>query len=459
MLHLFLKYKRALIIGTLFLVFTASFGASFLYIKESSAETQEEREARLRAELAVVEKEIAEQRKILSERQRESASLERDVAILNAKIKEAELVIRAKNLSIQRLGKDINTKAATINELTGKIDKGKESLAQLVRKTNEIDSVSLVEVILSSENISSFFSDLDSFDSIKKSMQESFEEIRTVKAHTEDEKEQLEDKKSAETDAKQVIEAEKKKIAANEAERRNLLKISKNKEKEYESVIRDREAKAAEIRNALFSLRDTGSIQFGTAYNYAVEISAKTGVRPAFLLAIITQESNLGKNVGTCNRPQDKLKWFNIMPGPEDKASGKSGRDDQTVYLRLMKELGLNPDSQPLSCPYGGGWGGAMGPAQFIPTTWASYQARIAQVVGKAVPNPWSAKDAFTASALLLSDLGASRGGYSAERNAACMYYSGRSCGSGRVSNTFYGDQVIQKAAKIQADIDVLQAR
>ena len=121
-----------------------------------------------------------------------------------------------------------------------------------------------------------------------------------------------------------------------------------------------------------------------------------------------------------------------------------------------MRELGLDPNTQPLSCPYGGGWGGAMGPAQFIPSTWAGYQTRVATIVGKVVPSPWNPKDAFTASALLLSDLGASKGGYSAERNAACMYYSGRSCGSGKVKNAFYGDQVLQKATKIQADIDIL---
>jgi hypothetical protein len=33
---------------------------------------------------------------------------------------------------------------------------------------------------------------------------------------------------------------------------------------------------------------------------FATEASQKTGVRPAFLLGILTQESNLGKNVGSC---------------------------------------------------------------------------------------------------------------------------------------------------------------
>ena len=58
------------------------------------------------------------------------------------------------------------------------------------------------------------------------------------------------------------------------------------------------------------------------------------------------------------------------------------------------------------------------------------------------------------ASALYLGDLGAGYGTYSAERNAACRYYSGQACSG---TSSFYGDQVSNRAIQIQADIDVLQ--
>jgi membrane-bound lytic murein transglycosylase B len=96
-----------------------------------------------------------------------------------------------------------------------------------------------------------------------------------------------------------------------------------------------------------------------------------------------------------------------------------------------------------------------MGPAQFIPSTWQLFASRISQAKGGAVANPWAAADAFMASSLYLADLGAANGSASAERNAACRYYSGRACGS--ASNTFYGDQVMARAIKLQADIDLIQ--
>ena len=140
------------------------------------------------------------------------------------------------------------------------------------------------------------------------------------------------------------------------------------------------------------------------------------------------------------------------MPGPND----NSWRDDQTTYLQITSQLGLDPDSMPLSCPWRGGWGGAMGPSQFIPTTWDLYKSRIASAVGKSVPNPWDPQDAFTASAIYLSDLGANKGGYTAERTAALKYYSGGNWR--RPENAFYGNEVMVKARNIQENmIDPLQ--
>jgi hypothetical protein len=62
------------------------------------------------------------------------------------------------------------------------------------------------------------------------------------------------------------------------------------------------------------------------------------------------------------------------------------------------------------------------------------------------------------ASALYLSDLGASGGGFTAEKNAACKYYSGSSCSASSLIAS-YGTSVMSLAATIQTtEIDKLQA-
>ncbi len=400
------------------------------------------RQAALQTQLDQILQQIDAEQQILSTEQQKGESIQRDVNILDAQIKTSQLNIQAHEIAIEGLGKDIVTKTDTINQLTGKIQDTDASVAQLIRSTNELDSYTLPDIVFSDKDISSFFQDLDAYGSIKQSILVALGAIKQTQQDTETAKETLNKQRLQEIDAKTTIQQEQDKIKVNEKEKSRLLSLSKAQQKTYASDIASRQAQAAVIRSALFALNGAAAIPFGKALDYANQASKSTGVPPAFLLAILTQESELGKNVGTCNRPGDppSKSWKVIM---------KPSRD-QGPYLQITSALGLNPDTMPLSCPMGSGYGGAMGPAQFIPSTWLLFQSRIAAALNISVPNPWNPPDAFMASALYLGDLGADSTSYSADRNAACRYYSGRSCDSKKPANSFYGDQVMAKMQSIQ---------
>lgn len=429
-----------------------------IHIFAQSNETTDQKEARLRAELAQVEKEQAETEKILADTKNQTASISRDILILNTKIKAAQLNIRAKNLLIESLGKDINNKQAKIEDLDGHINRGKETLAQIMRKNNELDAISFAEFVLSRENLTQVFIDVDNFDSVQQSLKVTFENIRSDKAQTQTEKDNLNKRKNQESDARAAIETEKKNIEINEKEKQRLLSVSKSNEITYSQELAQKKAKAAQIKAALFSLRDSAAIPFGEALKYAQEAQKSTGIRPAFLLAILTQESALGKNVGSCYLTDAKTgAGVSIKNGTTFPNVMKPSRD-VGPFLEITGALGKDPTKTLVSCPIpsAGGYGGAMGPAQFIPSTWMLFKDRIASALNIANPNPWNPEHAFMASSMFLTDLGAKAGSYTAERNAACKYYSGRSC-SGNV-NTSYGNQVMLKADNIQRTmIDPLQ--
>jgi len=407
-------------------------------------------EAQWRAELAATEADIAKWQEILNNTKRGTASLQREADILNAKINEAKAFIRKRNIAIEQLRLDIDNKTKTISTLEEKIQNSQDSIAQLIRKTHEMDSYTLPEVILARKDLSEFFSDADTFSTINRSLKELLDDIRETKNLTEKEREMLAQKRDQETDIKETIEAQKRQVEKNEKEKQYLIQVNKTQEKSYEQVIKERQKKAAEIRAALFALRDTAAIPFGTAYQYALEAEKKTGIRPAFLLAILTQETNLGKNLGSCNKPDSPIErqWQAIMPGPEDIKKGLSRRDDESAFLRIVESLGIGPRDRVLSCPIGSGWGGAMGPSQFIPTTWEAYAPRVAQALGKSTVNPWNPEDAFMASSIYLTDLGAGAQTFTAERTAALKYYAGGNWN--RPANAFYGNQVMARAKTIQ---------
>jgi len=415
--------------------------------------------ARLEEELANLEKEIAAKQKELDSQKGQSTSISRDIAVLKSQIEKSKLDIKSKNLTIQKLGGEITEKSKKIQVLSTKIENEKQSLAQLIRKEREIDNISILSLVLSKNSISDIYGDLDSFSSIKQGIQDSVDEIRGVKKSTETERKSLEEKKNAETDAKVELESAKQKVETSEAEQQKLLSISKNKEAEYQKILAEKAKRKSEILTALFNLRDSAAIPFSKALEYANLASKQTGIRPAFLLAILTQESNLGANQGSCYLTDSTTgAGVGAKSGKVVANVMKPTRDVQP-FLSITTALGRDPYKTLVSCPIGGsGYGGAMGPSQFIPSTWQIIKGRVATALSIKTPDPWYARDAFMASAIYLTDLGAGAQTYTAERNAACKYYSGRACDSKTPANSFYGDSVMTKATNIQTNmIDPLQ--
>lgn len=417
--------------------------------------TQAER-ALLQSEYDQLQKEMAALEKQKENQKGQSASIDRDISILKTKIKKSQLDIQAKNLLIKKLGGEIVEKDKKINVLNVKIEDIQESLAQLIRKEREIDEKSILALILSKNSISDVYSDIDTFSSIKRSINTSVAEIRGIKTLTEDEKIKLEQTKNKETDTKVQLETAKKAVEISEKDKQQLLSISKNKEAEYQKILNDKAKRRAEILSMLFGLRDASAIPFEKALLYANDASKVTNVAPAFILAIITQESNLGTDQGSCY-----VTNMNTGAG----VSSKSGKvfpnvmkpsRDIKPFFEITTSVGRDPYKTLVSCPIASAgsssWGGAMGPAQFIPSTWQGVKNRVASALGIKTPDPWYAKDAFMASALFLKDLGGVGNSYTAQIKAACRYY-----GSGGTSCS-YGKQVMARVTKIQTTmIDPLQ--
>lgn len=450
-MQFFLSKKDTLIglficVFAVFVIFALNFGTVFAVDLNAT-------EAKLRADLKELEEEQALVEKSLNVQKAKSATIERDVNILSDQVYKTELNIRQKNIEIAQLKEVIELKKNTVSELTAKMNQSKAIISELIRKTNELDNTSLPEVMLSNENLTDFFTDLDSYSTLQRQLNELYVQVAEIRGETEKEKTELAEKQNKEIDLKKEIEQEKAVIATKKSQKDSLLSASRNVENTYETVLAQKRQEAAQIRSALFRLRDSAGIPFGEALEYAQRASRQTGVRSAFILAILTQESNMGQNVGTCNLAgqPDSKKWFSIMPGPND----NSWRDDQTIFKRIVKGLGLDLDSTPLSCPMGGGWGGAMGPTQFIPATWQSIEPRLSSIFGVKTPDPWNPEQAIMATALYVKDRGAAAGGYTAERTAALKYYAGSNWA--KPQNAFYGNSVVNHAASIQKQIDFLE--
>lgn len=436
---------------------------------QSVAQAVTERQQNLQNQLNIIESQIAAQQQLLDVAQGQRQTLQTQIDAFNAEIKKTQLQIQAINLTITKLNGDIGVRNRTLTQLSDRLAAEKESLAQILRQTQMIDTYSAVTVALGSQGVSEFFSDLDAFTSIKSALADSFNQIEKTSASTEAEKEALQTRLAEQEQLRTVAQLAKQAVQVQEKEKQQLLTQTKGIEANYQKVLTASKKTAAQIRSELFMLRDSASIPFGLALTYAKAAERATGTRAAVTLGVLKQETNLGENLGTGT-------WRVDM----------APKRDQPVFTYITSALGLDPDKMPVSKKPWYGWGGAMGPGQFIPSTWVCYggfinvntntcaptasatdfwqgpwkyvasKDRVRKLLGASAPsNPWNAEVAIMATAMLMADNGADARTPAAERLAALRYFAGWT-GAKNPAYAFYGDGVMGFATRFQADIDQL---
>ena len=392
----------------------------------------------------------------LNKTEAEKKTLENKIYSLKRKIQSLDYQIYQSNLIIKDLGIQVVDTEGSIETTSLRIEDSRAKLANILRTIYEEDQKPLIEILLSDNSISDFFDNLANLERLDSKSKELLENIKLLKINLEDQKEDLDEEKEDLENMVEIQTVQKQQNAQTKQEQEYYLKITEQEYQKYLAEKQEVDQKASEIRARIFELIGVPEAPtFGEAYEIAKYVETITGVRPAFLLAVLTQESNIGKNVGQCYLKNSKTgAGETIRTGRILSRVMKPTRDVQP-FLIITKELGRDPYFTPVSCPMSYGWGGAMGPAQFIPSTWMIYRDRLKNIMNKP-GDPWNIKDSFLASALYLSDYGAAKQTYNGEFNAALSYFAGPSWYKSRYADVYrrdYGYPVMAITKAYESDI------
>lgn len=423
-------------------------------VTTASSTSADAERAALEAQLAQYEQQIEDTQKTIDQYKKQGNTLSNQIAQLNAQINKYNLEIKALNVTLSQLNDNINQTQQQIDDTENKIDEHKQALSDSLQSIYETDNESLMAILLANNQLSDFFGSLNDIALVQDNLRVSLENITKLRQDLLDQENQLYTQKSDAENLKAVQQAQKGNVQTTQGQKQQLLTETKGQESAYQKILAKTQESAAQIRSRIFELLGGGQLTFEKAYQYARVAADATGVRAALILAILNRESLLGKNTGKCSYK-----------------TAMSPTRDIPYFLQLTSALGIDPSSEfaLVSCPNQDGvYGGAMGPAQFIPSTWKLYADKISAITHNTPPNPWNNSDAFVATAVYMKDLLSSASCVSyaqtnqnvapyqdlLERCAAAKYYAGSNWYTYRF---WYGDPVVQQANSFEDDIAVLQ--
>ena len=163
----------------------------------------------------------------------QKSKLRKDISLTQKQIDASKLSIQELDLQITQKENDIQKKLITISET--------------IRNMNDIDSTSLVEVVLAQQNFSDFFGDMDKMESLQKEIGINLADIRELKASLENEQQvQIKQKISLEQ-YKSKLSDQNKLVDINKNSKNQLLTETKNQQSNYEKQM----AENIKLRDAL----------------------------------------------------------------------------------------------------------------------------------------------------------------------------------------------------------------
>jgi murein DD-endopeptidase MepM/ murein hydrolase activator NlpD len=209
----------------------------------SNAQTAREIQERIEEKdsaIEALEREIAAFQKEIEGLDQQQNSLSKSIKELdltkkklNADISVTQNKIDKTNLKIQNLSSDINTKEDSIANNQDAIRLG-------IRNISEFEETSLMETILSDNNLSSFWNNVDNIVTVREKIRENINKLEQVKSELVDTRKSTIDAKNELTALKAQLSDQRKIVEQNTAEKNKLLKQTQNSEANYQKLLKDR---------------------------------------------------------------------------------------------------------------------------------------------------------------------------------------------------------------------------
>ncbi len=201
--------------------------------------------------LLQIEKEIAGYKTELSKVGGEKKTLLSAINQLELERKKVESDIRYTQNKIGSKDLEIEKLSLEIDETEEAIISNEEAIAETLRRLNESDQTSMVELLLTYSNLSEFWGGIENMEQVRSFINNRVKSLASQKVLLEQKHIDSTQKRQELVKLKNQYSDQNQVLTSNKAQKNTLLAATKNKETEYQKMLREREAARALIMKEL----------------------------------------------------------------------------------------------------------------------------------------------------------------------------------------------------------------
>jgi murein DD-endopeptidase MepM/ murein hydrolase activator NlpD len=246
MAHKHFRFVAAFLCGLALL--PALFLTNQLVMAESSEVDKLKQEINERSQrLLDIEKEIAQFEADLKKVGAEKNTLQKAINQLELERKKVQADIRYTEQKIHATDLELSKLILEIEATEADIADQKAAISEIIRRSYKTEQQTMVEVMLQHKHLSEFWSQLDTMLQVQSSMAEKVANLDSLKLALDEKRGETEDRRGALVDLKDQYGDQSTVLANNKAERSELLAATKNKESEYQKLIKAKQAAREQI--------------------------------------------------------------------------------------------------------------------------------------------------------------------------------------------------------------------
>jgi murein DD-endopeptidase MepM/ murein hydrolase activator NlpD len=197
--------------------------------------------------LSEIEKEIAKFESSLKEVGAEKKTLQNAIARLELERGKVVAEIKYTEQKISSTDLEINKLILEINATEDDIAQNEAAIAETIRRIYKTDKVTMIEAMLQNEHLSEFWSNLQTLDRVRNSMNERVANLTELQNTLEEKRDQTTERRGELVDLKNQYSDRSSVLANNKAERNELLVATKNEEANYQTLLKQKQAAREQI--------------------------------------------------------------------------------------------------------------------------------------------------------------------------------------------------------------------